>query len=94
MADKKEKKELKGVTSNYNHQAVTTRKYYYTYGEVDNIDKGFNDSFSDLASFNTKLKDELEKERNVKLVVQKSDDDDENMSEACGGKKKTKKAKK
>jgi len=92
MADKKEKKELKGVTSNYNSKAVTTKKYYYTYGEVDNIEKGFNDSFSDLASFNTKLKDELEKERNVKLVVQKSDDEDD-INEACGEKKKKNKKK-
>ncbi len=93
MADKKDKKELKGVVGTYNQQAVTKRKYYYNYGEVDNIEKGFNDSFSDLAAFNTKLKDELEKEKSVKLVVQKSDDEEE-VNESCGGKKKKKKAKK
>ena len=89
MAEDKKKKELKGVTGNYNQQAVKQKKYYYTYGEVDDLNKGFADSFTDITAFNSKLKNELEKDTSVKLVVHQEEEDD--VNESCGGKKKKKK---
>lgn len=71
MADKEQKK--KGVVGQYNKQPVTKRKYYYDYNEVSNVETGFSDSFTELETFNTKLKDELKKEKTVKLQIHNSD---------------------
>jgi hypothetical protein len=68
MADKKEPKK-KGVVTNYNKMPVTKRGYYYDYNEVSKAEQGFADSFTDLAVFNTKLTDELKKEKTVKLTI-------------------------
>ena len=73
MANDKNKK--KGVVGNYNKQPVTKRKYYYDYNEVSNIEKGFADSFTELEAFNTKLKDELKKEKTVKLQIHNNGSD-------------------
>lgn len=93
MADKKDDKK-KGVVGNYNQQPVTKKKYYYDYNDVSDAEKGFADAFTDLSAFNTKLKDELEKEKNVKLQIH-SVDDEQNMTESTiNEKKKCKKKKK
>lgn len=67
-ADKKAKS--KGVVTNYNKMPVTKRGYYYDYNEVSQAEKGFADAFTELEGFNTKLKDELKKEKTVKLSIQ------------------------
>jgi hypothetical protein len=71
MADKKDKK--KGVVGKYNKQPVTKRKYYYDYHNVSKTEQGFADSFAELESFNTKLTDELKKEKTVKLQIHDDD---------------------
>lgn len=67
MAEKKEMK--KGVISNYNNKPVTRNNYYYDYHDVSSEEKGFNEMFTDLAAFNSKLKKELEGQKTVKLKV-------------------------
>lgn len=91
MADKKEKEGKKGVVGKYNNQPVKKRNYYYDYNEVSKTEKGFADSFTELEVFNDKLKDELKKEKNVKLAIHQVD---EACSSSPSKKKKKKKAKK
>ncbi len=76
MADTKEdtKDKLKGIVGKYNKQPVKKRKnYYYDYNEVSKTEQGFADSFTELETFNTKLKDELKKEKTVKLQIHADD---------------------
>jgi len=73
MADKKEDKK-KGVFTNYTKIPVKKRPYYYDYNDTSKEEKEFADMFSELGSFNDKLKDELKKDKPAKIKIKGSKD--------------------
>lgn len=74
MADKKENKK-KGVFTNYTKIPVKKRPYYYDYNEASKEEKEFANMFSELGSFNDKLKSEL-KDKPPKIKIKSAEDSD------------------